>query len=63
MIIIYLIIVAISSFPLLITIKRIKKYKTVDKAGIPVKAQIIEKELKPFFKGRQIVNFNIIIPH
>lgn len=63
MIIIYLIIVAISSFPLLITIKRIKKYKTVANSGITAKAQIIKKELKPIFRGRPIVELQLQYKH
>ncbi len=63
MIIIYIIIVSISSFPLFITIKRILKYKTVAQSGITVKAQIIEKELRPFFRGRQIVKLQLQYKH
>ena len=63
MIIVYLIIVGISCIPLFITTKRILKYKTVAQSGITVKAQIIEKELRPIFRGRQIVRLQLQYKH
>jgi len=63
MIIIYLLIIGISSIPLFVTIKRILKYKTVAKTGITTKAQLIEKELRPFFRGRQIIKLQLQYNH
>jgi len=63
MIFIYCGILLMAVFPMLITIKRIMKYKAIAKSGNTINAQIIKKELVPFFRGRQIIKLHFQYKH
>lgn len=56
-------IVLMGFFPIFITVKRIMRYKTIAKNGITIKAQIVNKQLVPFFRGRQVVKLHLRYKH
>ncbi len=60
---IYAVILLMACFPLLITVRRIMKYRTMAKNGITAKAQIVKNELVPFFRGRQVVKLHLYYKH